>query len=795
MSVNPNISKRVSTDEIDLKKIFGALLSKWHYFIISFILFVGLALFYLSQAIPTFQADSSIIVKDSKSESGGASLDLISGDMFMKQTNVSNVILILKSNTTLGEVIKRLGIINTIYDNSGFIPRPLYKSAPFIVDSAVLNKWYYNTQKFYVKLISEKSFKITFDYDGSIMPDFHYEKVHMFGEVIKTPYFTLRLMRDPKIPLSTETGYYFVCYDMPTRTSDVFNNLTTTNDKTSTLVLLSYKDYNPQLCYDVLNTVSKVFLENELLLKKNEALTSLTFIDQQLEEKNKKLQEIEQQLQQYKSEKGITDLGTQSNLLFANITNIDRLKSENESKIKALDNLYTYVKSNSDMSKLSPSSVGINDPLLESLINDYQELLTKIQGLETAVSAPTPQLKALKQQLETKKQSLLENINSIRSQTAVAGKQYQQEITKYQGEIAQMPEKEKGLIEIQRQQQVTQQVYQYLLQKRQETLIATETAMPDNRVQDEPVVQTKPIAPVKLLIIAIALVFSFVVPASIVFVQNIARVTVSNRDDIDLGTTIPVLGVIGKMKGTDNNYVSHNPKSIVAECFRSIRTNIQLAETNNDKKVILITSTVAGEGKSYTALNLAVMFAIQNHRTLLLGFDFRKPRLFKEFGLKNETGLSTMLQGKAKLDEIIQHTNVDNLDLITAGPIPENPSELLGKSEVAQLFINLRGRYDYIIVDTPPIGVLSDAYVIMKYSDMNLYVIRENYSKRSFIQSLDELNREGKVWNMHIILNAANLSRKFNANYGHYHGYSGKYRYYADNEERPGFFKRIFRRD
>ncbi|MEO8147589.1 MAG: polysaccharide biosynthesis tyrosine autokinase [Bacteroidia bacterium] len=797
MSVNPNIVKKAHSDELDLGKIFSALLAKWYYFVIALILFVSLALFYLYEAVPTFQATSSIIVKESDKTATGATLDLLSGDMFAKQTNVSNVQSILSSNTVLNEVIKRLEIINTVYDNTNLIAKPLYKNRPFKVESAALNKWYYNSQKFYIKLLNERSFQITFDYDGSVLPDFHYQKIHQFGEVITTKYFSFRLVRNDSVPIDVENAsdFSFICEDMPTRTSDLLTNLTQTNPDKTTIINLAYKDNNPQLCLDVLNTMAQVFIENELALKRNDAYTSLAFIDQQLEEKNKKLEEIEQQLQQYKSEKGITDPGAQSNLIFLSITNTEKLKSDNDAKQKSLDNLSNYIKSNSDMSKLSPSSVGINDQLLENLINDYQDLLTKIQGLETAVSSPTPQLKALKQQLETKKQSLIENIQSIKSQTIIAGKQLQQEINKYQSTIASMPEKEKGLIEIQRQQSVTQEVYQYLLQKKQETLIATQTATPDNRVQDKAVVATKPVAPVKMLILAIAVILSFIFPATIIFIQNVSRSTVANRDDIDFNTTIPVLGIIGKMRGKDNNYVNHNPKSIVAECFRSIRTNIQLAETGNDKKVIMITSTVAGEGKSYTALNLAVMFALQNHKTLLLGFDFRKPRLFKEFGLNNDKGLSSFLHGKASMTEIIQKTELQELDLITAGPIPDNPSELLSKNEVAELFKTFRAKYDYIIIDTPPIGVLSDAYVIMKYSDMNLYVIREHFSKTSFIRSLNDLNLEGKVWNMHIILNAANLSKKFNANYGHYHGYSGKYRYYADNEVKPGFFKRMFRRD
>ncbi|MBL7925353.1 MAG: polysaccharide biosynthesis tyrosine autokinase [Bacteroidia bacterium] len=798
MPTNPVINKRVSNDELDLGKIFTALAAKWYYFLIAVILFVSAALFYLSVAVPTFEATSSIIVKETLAGGQGASLDLISGDMFVKQTNVANVKSILTSNTTISEVIKRLQLLNTVYDNSGFVGRPLYKTSPIKVDSANLNKWYYNSQKFYITVLDENSYKLSFKYDGSVLPYFEHNKVYRFGDVVKTEYFSFRVMRNQAVPLQLETQkeFYVVCKDIVTRTGDIISNITTTSpDKTSTIIGLTYKDHSTQLCVDVLNTISQVFLENELNLKRGEAFESLKFVDKQLEESNTKLQQIEEQLRKYKSENGIIDLTSQGKSISDNIGSIDRQKYDNDSKIKNLDALYNSVKNNADVNKISPSGMGINDPSMEALIRDYQELVTKIQGLETAVLSPTPQLKAYKQQLETKRSSLLETISSIKEQLVVTGRGYQDQIGRLQGSISAMPEKEKGLIEIQRQRDVTQQLYEYLLQKKQETMIATQTASASNRVQDPAVVGEKPVAPVKPLILAIAILMSFILPSIIVFIQNVARKTVSNRDDIDNATTIPVLGVIGKMRGSNNNYVYENPKSIVAECFRSLRTNIQLAEINNEKQVIMITSTVAGEGKSFTALNLAVMFAMQSNKTLLLGFDFRKPRLYRELGMHNDTGLSTYLNGKANIETITQKTNVEGLDLITAGPIPENPSELLAKDSMKDFFAHVRGKYDYIIVDTPPIGVLSDAYVIMKYADLNLYVIREGYSNRAFIKSLDELNLEGKVWNMQIVLNAAGLGKKFNANYGHYHGYAGKYRYYADNEEKPGFFKRMFGRE
>ena len=344
---------------------------------------------------------------------------------------------------------------------------------------------------------------------------------------------------------------------------------------------------------------------------------------------------------------------------------------------------------------------------------------------------------------------------------------------------------------IQREADVNNQIYMYLLQQKQQTAIAASSTTTDSKVLDMAIVGDKPVAPNKVLVLLIAVMLSVIIPSGVIFFENVFKSAVSNRDDLDSVTDIRVIGIVGRKSTKDgNNYIFEHPKSIVAECFRSIRTNLQTAEDIAGRKVMMITSTVAGEGKSFFTVNLGAIFAMQNYKVALLGFDLRRPRLFDDFNLSNEAGLSNFLSGQMSLEQVTQKTNVPNLDMISAGPIPDNPAELFTHSVLDNLFNTLRQKYDYIIVDTPPVGVVADGYVLMQYVDLVLYMVREDYSKRKYVQTLDDLYREGKfIPNTYIILNAANLRRKFGYSYGHYHGYNGKYGYYSDNE--LGFLKRL----
>ena len=362
-------------------------------------------------------------------------------------------------------------------------------------------------------------------------------------------------------------------------------------------------------------------------------------------------------------------------------------------------------------------------------------------------------------------------------------------------QIKQAPELERDYIGIQRNVEVNQNIYTFLLQKKAETSIAKATAVSDNRILDKASLGDKPVSPNKLLLLAILFVFTFLIPGGYILGKSLFKSTVQNRDDVVKLTSVPVLGVVGHSDEKTNLVVNNRPKSPIAEAFRTIRTNMQYYGLGEVSKVITITSSVGGEGKSFVTLNLATIIAMQGKKVLMIGLDLRKPKLFDDLEIKNTLGASNYLSGISSFEEVVKATKVSGLDFIAAGPIPPNPAELLSKKHLKELIERGKELYDYVIIDTPPLGVVSDALLIMPYSDVNLYIVRQGYSKLEFLKSLDELYEEGKFKNLSIILNDSDFSRTYGYGYGHNYGYiSGNEDYYGDTVSKKWSLKKLFKK-
>jgi capsular exopolysaccharide synthesis family protein len=433
--------------------------------------------------------------------------------------------------------------------------------------------------------------------------------------------------------------------------------------------------------------------------------------------------------------------------------------------------------------------------LLVQLIQTYQQLQSKRNSLSYGIKPDAPALKVIDKQIADTRAALLENIKSIQNNIRAANQTILSKIASLEASISRVPETERDLLAIKRKFDINQNIYLYLLQKKAETSIAKATVVSDNRVLDEAMLLDEPVAPNTKLVFGIALALSIILPVIFIVFQKLFKTTVSSRDEVASLTAIPITGVVGHLHKPDNKAVLHKPKSAIAEAFRSIRTNLQFFVNGNEKKVILITSSVSGEGKSFVSINLATVFALQNNRVILVGLDLRKPKLYEDFGLDNQTGVSSYLIRNKSLDQIIHKTEIENLDIIPSGPIPPNPAELISKPEMKTFFDELKLRYDIIIIDTPPLGIVSDALQLMAYSNINLYIVRENFSKLEFIRSLEEMRVEGKIKNMSIIINDADFSKQYGYGYGHNYGYiKGGTGYYDSDQIGSPFFKRIFRK-
>jgi len=799
--VSPTVKKKLQEDEIDLGVLVKALRSKWHYYLFAFFICTSLAVAYIKFSLPVYEVQSSVLVQDPKSTQKNIE-DILSGDILGNPNTLATEIGILGSHTVIENTIKELNLQVSYIATNSFPATPLYNNCIFKVSHSGVHVAFYDIP-WKVRIISNKKYNLAVDCDWKGVSDFSLDKEFTFGEPVKTPYFNITLTYIDSIAHKKDslghslTGTYeFVINSTVAQVSDIRQELTVEPlDKDANIAAMTYRDNVAQRALDVLNTIGKVYLELDVQDKAAVASLTLKFVDQQLDTTSNELSSIEEQLQNYKELNSTVNLSDEAKAYLdkMNTMDVDRVKAEID--LKSLDNIEAYIKQNTDLTQLAPSSMGLPDPLLIQLIQTYQELQNKRRTLAYGMKNTSPNVKIIDAQIEDVKNNLLENINSIRRNINVTYQSLRVQIAAYEANIKKVPQKERDLLAIQRRFDVNQNIYIYLLQKKAETGIAKATAVSDNKILDAANLEEVPVAPNKKLILVIGVFLSMFFPTAFILLQNFTKTSISNREELTRLTSIPVIGVVGHMNTADNLVVNHKPKSSMAEAFRSVRTNLRFFGVNDNKKVILITSSVSGEGKSFVSLNLSSIFAMQGFRVIVVGLDLRKPKLFQDLGISNDVGMSSYLIGQASLEQVIKKTNIQNLDLIPAGPVPPNPAELIAKEEMALFFDKLRSMYDYVIVDTAPLGIVSDAYTVMKYSDINVYIVREEFSRREFIRTLNDEVDEGRLHNLCLLLNDSDFKRSYGYAYGHNYGYANNGAgYYEDDAESKGFFSRFFKK-
>ncbi len=786
-------AQRRNDDEIDLRLLFYNMRRKWHYFLFSAILFCIGALLYIRFTLPVYEARTSILVKDTKNTSNNIE-DFLTGDLFGNTKNIATEIGILKSRSVLEETINELNLGVSYFGKTTFFKYPLYRNQPFQVKPVRMTEGVYD-EFFHITILDSGTYKLELDADNKILNDYSYKGTHHFGDEVRTTYFTLVVNHnDSAINVVNDDDFVFTVNSLNKMIAYYQEKMKAEpQNKDATIVEISVQDKIKERATDFLNTLGKVYINRDVKDKSSVAGLTLKFVDEQLEEISKTLNATELELQKFKEQKGTVDLSEESKAYLERVTNIDADRVKAEIELKSLDYLYSYVTGNRDVEELAPSSLGNPDPLLIDLITKLKELQSKRKSLAYGSSTQSPAIKVIDQQIEQTKRTLVENINNLRNMTKVNLSSINTELMRYEGSIRKIPNIERELLGIQRNFSVNENIYLYLLQKKAETGIAKATAVSDNKVLDEASINDIPVIPNTKAILIITLMLALIVPVILIILQGYVKNTISNKEDIEKMSKIPIIGVVGHHNTGERLVVSSKPKSSITEAFRSIRANLMFFGLADQHKIVLITSSVGGEGKSFSSLNLAAVLSLQHHKVIIVGMDLRKPQLVQDLGIKNETGVSTYLIGKAKLDEVIQHTSVDNLDIIPSGPVPPNPAELLAKKETHKLLDELRERYDYIIIDTPPVGIVSDAMMLMNLADINIFILRENYSKKEYMKTINDYYTQGKVKNLCVLLNDAGTNHRYGYGYGYSYGYHG-YGYYDEEQGKKGILGKVFKK-
>lgn len=778
---NPYIEK--NEDSIDIKKIVFKIVTNWYLFVFFVFISLSVAYFVNRYTVSTYSISAAVLVKDQDYSGIQGSVEGVLSDLgFNKRggkKTIENEMGILKSYDLIYKTIQELDFEVAYFSIGRININERYKTSPFKVVLDTSSKYIYS-KNFYVTLLENGKINISLEDENNTTSTIE------FGQEFKYEEFSFKIEKVQK-----EYGkiddfsikYFFVVND-PLSLAKQYRSLLNVSqfEKKSSILLMELNTITPQKGVDFLNKHAEVYLQSNLDEKNRIAINTQRFIDEQLRNIVDSLKRDELNLLNFRMNNNVINISEEGSAIFKNLEKLQNDKSLLDIKLKYYDYLRDYIESKNNTNfqdVVAPSTIGIDDNLLTTLIGKLSEYYSERNVLSYSLKKKTPSSDLIEIKIKNAKESLIENVKNLIQTTNISVKETNNRIKIVESELKKLPLTEQQLINMKRKFELSDNLYTYLREKRAEVGIIQASNVPDNKILDIARLNNATnIAPKKSVNYLIALILGIALPLFIIILRDFFNNKITDVKEIEEQTRIPILGNIGhNNKGTEQ-IVKEKPKSAISESFRALRTNLQYVLPEKDSFIISITSAISGEGKTFCAINLATIIAISNKKTILLGLDLRKPKLHSEMNLSNDIGISTYLIGKNTLDEIIIESGVENLHIITSGPVPPNPAELIESKKMYQLLDILKEKYDYIIIDTPPIALVTDALLISKISDANIFVVRQNYSNKSVVKLINDVHSNKKTPNLSIIINDVNVSSYYGYNtygYGYGTGYGQGY--------------------
>jgi tyrosine-protein kinase Etk/Wzc len=559
------------------------------------------------------------------------------------------------------------------------------------------------------------------------------------------------------------------------------------NDFTNVLNL-SYSTENTRMGVDIVNQYMLEYQKATLEDKREIAARTLNFIDEQLDTVRYDLGTVERNLQQYREKNRVFNPDAQSQLFLSDLSQSDKELLQEGTRLKVTDYLINYLSDQKNKNSIIPSMMGIGEPALLQQVTEFNKLQLERETMLSTTPSGNPRMLEIETAIEKLRTDMIENLRNVRQTNLLTLDQLNRKNLEANQQISSMPAKQKQLLEVTRQQTILQELYSFLLQKKLETAIASASTISNIKVVEPAMGSGVPVSPNKKALYIIAVFLGIGIPAAIIFLKEYLNDKIKDKHEIEQITTAPILGEIGHAEQAGALVVTKNNRKFLAEQFRIVRSNLQYILPKVEKPVLLVTSSFSGEGKSFISTNLGAVLALSGKRTVILEFDIRKPKILKGLGLQERKGITNYLVGNIDLNEVIHPvTEVDDLFVIPCGPVPPNPAEMLLNEKVSQIFVELRSRFDVIIVDTAPVGLVSDATTLGQHADATIYVVRHNYTLKKQVHLIDELYRHNKLPHLSIIVNDINAR----GGYGGYYGYGGyDYGYgYGMNGDSSGYFE------
>jgi capsular exopolysaccharide synthesis family protein len=781
MSLSQNINLQ---EENDLKKLSELISRNYKLFIAGIIIVLGLAYLVNRFSIPVYKISSSVLIKEDSKQSGDKDVnDYLNSSLLRINQNFQNELWMLKSSPVIEQTIINLDLSVSYYRKKGFQYFDAYKNAPFHIVFQQDHVQPINV-RFYISFMNKEYFEIRAESGKTSFYNFENNEIvykkdswtfiknSKLGELIETPdlAFTVKLDSTKKVVEKASYGFEFT--DIPSLVARFKNEFQfIVVDKLSTVVEISLKNESLIKGIDLVNELMRVSSIQNLERKNHLASITVDYIERQLSEISDSLSQTEDNLQSFRSSNQLLNITEQANGISVQYTDLQNKMAELVARKKYYDYVSGYLsKNNSFSNMIVPASIGIPDPLLNSLMSELIAAQAQQSNLINNNQEKNPLVQKLGIQIENIKKTISENISAAGRTTSISIDEMNKRIKKIETEISRIPATQRKLGNIERKYRLNDAIYNYMLEKRAEAKITTASNLPDDIIiEPAKIVGFGPISPNKKLNYLIALFLGLAIPFGYLMIRSTLNNKVETQDDIERLATVPVLGKILHNKYKTANVMFEFPKSNIAESYRALRTNLDFYVQKGQKKVIMVTSSMEGEGKSFIALNIAMSYAQLGRRTILLDFDMRKRKIIFNAQAESKEGLSSYLIDHVNLNDIIIKSPHENLDYIISGVLPPNPTELMALDKTEKLITQLKNDYDHIVMDTTPLAQVTDAYLLINHAEVKVMVARYNYTiKKVFSLVMKDLSQK-KIDHVCIVLNDNRFNRD---QYGYGYGYN-----------------------
>ena len=782
-----------SEEQFNIQEILFRCLVHWPWFVFSVIVCIACAWGYLRLTTPVYNTSATVLIKDDKKGSGASmssELERMGLDGFVSSSNnVDNEIEVLRSKSLAREVVNHLGLFVTYKDEDEFPSRELYRTSPVVVSLTPqeadklphpmeVSMTLQPTGAMDVQItIGEKEYRKQFEKLPAVFPTDE-GTIAFFANND-----TLSSFRPENV---TKERHITAFINRPFSVAKEYANslsITPTSKMTS-VVVISLKNSNTRRGKDFINKLLEMYNVNANNDKNEVAQKTAEFINERIGIISKELGSTEQDLENFKRSVGITDLSSEAQIALTGNAEYEKKRVENQTQINLVMDLQRYMQGNEY--EVLPSNIGLQDAASAGAIDRYNEMLVERKRLLRTSTENNPTIINLDTSIRAMRSNVQATLDATLKGLQITKEDLAREASRYSRRISDAPTQERQFVSIARQQEIKAGLYLMLLQKREENAITLAATANNAKIIDEALADNNPVFPKKMMVYLAALLLGIGLPVGVIYLIGLTKFKIEGRVDVEKLTSLPVIGDIPLADEKSGSIaVFENQNNLMSETFRNVRTNLQFI-LENGKNVILVTSTISGEGKSFVSSNLAISLSLLGKKVVIVGLDIRKPGLNKVFNLsRKEHGITQFLTNPTvDLMDLVQPSDINkNLFILPGGAVPPNPTELLARDGLEKAIETLKASFDYVILDTAPVGMVTDTLLIGRTADLSVYVCRADYTRKAEFTLINELSENNKLPNLCIAINGLDLQKK---KYGYYYGY-GKYGKYYGYGKRYGY--------